>query len=257
MLQDLVNLNLFAFFLIFARVGAAFLLLPGYSAAYVSPNIRLALALAVSFAVMPLLADTLPAPPSAPSAFALLLVGETVIGSFFGILARILLGALQTAGTMIALFASLANAFVQDPVGGPIAEQQSSTVSGFLTTLGIVVIFATNLHELMLKAVVDSYMLFTPGQPLVIGDLSDTVARQVADSFALGLQLAAPFLVVALTYYVGLGILGRLMPTLQVFFFGLPVQIALQIWVMMIAVSGIMMVFMTRFQDSFVPFLGQ
>jgi flagellar biosynthetic protein FliR len=253
MLQDLVNLNLFAFFLIFARVGAAFLLLPGYSAAYVSPNIRLALALAVSFAVMPLLADALPTMPAAPSALALLLVGETVVGSFFGILARILLGALQTAGTMIALFASLANAFIQDPI----AEQQSSTVSGFLTTLGIVVIFATNLHELMLKAVVDSYMLFTPGQPLVIGDLTDTVARRVADSFALGLQLAAPFLVVALTYYVGLGILGRLMPTLQVFFFGLPVQISLQIWVMMIAVSGIMMVFMTRFQDGFVPFLGQ
>lgn len=253
MLQDLVNLNLFAFFLIFARVGAAFLLLPGYSAAYVSPNIRLALALAVSFAVMPLLADALPAMPSAPSALALLLIGETVIGSFFGVLARILLGALQTAGTMIALFASLANAFIQDPI----AEQQSSTVSGFLTTLGIVVIFATNLHELMLKAVVDSYMVFTPGQPLAIGDLSDTVARRVADSFALGLQLAVPFLVVALTYYVGLGILGRLMPTLQVFFFGLPVQISLQIWVMMIAVSGIMMVFMTRFQDGFVPFLGQ
>lgn len=253
MLQDLVNLNLFAFFLIFARVGAAFLLLPGYSAAYVSPNIRLALALAVSFAVMPLLADALPAMPSAPSALALLLIGETVIGSFFGVLARILLGALQTAGTMIALFASLANAFIQDPI----AEQQSSTVSGFLTTLGIVAIFATNLHELMLKAVVDSYMVFTPGQPLVIGDLSDTVARRVADSFALGLQLAAPFLVAALTYYVGLGVLGRLMPTLQVFFFGLPVQISLQIWVMMIAVSGIMMMFMTRFQDGFVPFLGQ
>jgi flagellar biosynthetic protein FliR len=253
MLQELVNLNLFAFFLIFARVGAAFLLLPGYSAGWVSPRIRLAVALAVSFALMPLLSEQLPAMPAAPSALTLLLIGETLVGSFFGLIGRILIGALQTAGTLIALFASLANAFIQDPI----AEQQSSTVSGFLTTLGMVLIFASSLHELMLHAVVDSYMVFVPGQPPAIGDFSDAVARQVADSFTLGLQLSAPFLIVALTYYIGLGILGRLMPTLQVFFFGLPVQIALQIWVMMIAISGIMMVFMTRFRDGYAPYVGQ
>ena len=54
------------------------------------------------------------------------------------------------------------------------------------------------------------------------GDFADALGRQVADSFALGLQMSAPFVVIGLTYYIGLGLLGRLMPQLPVFFFGLP-----------------------------------
>ena len=55
--------------------------------------------------------------------------------------------------------------------------------------------------------------------------------------------------------YIGLGLLGRLMPQLQVFFFGLPAQIAMQIWLLMVALSGMMLVFLTRFQDSFAGLL--
>ena len=63
------------------------------------------------------------------------------------------------------------------------------------------------------------------------------------------MQLAAPFLVVSLVYNVGLGLLGRLMPQLPVFFFGLPLQVGLQMWVIMLTVSGIMLVFLEHFAD--------
>ena len=61
----------------------------------------------------------------------LLLLSEVIIGIFIGIAARILIGALQTAGTLLALFASLANALIRDPI----AEQQSSLISSFLCSL--------------------------------------------------------------------------------------------------------------------------
>lgn len=177
--------------------------------------------------------------------------GEVFVGAFLGTLSRILIGALQTAGTLIALFASISNAFVQDPI----ADQQSSVVAGFLASVGIVLIFATDLHHLMLRAMVDSYSLFEPGRVLVMGDFSLMVTRWVADSFSLGLQLSAPFLIVAFVYYVGLGLLGRLMPALPVFFFGLPIQITAQMWVLMITLSGIMLVFLQRFQEQYGVFL--
>jgi flagellar biosynthetic protein FliR len=62
-------------------------------------------------------------------------------------------------------------------------------------------------------------------------------------------RLAAPFLIVGLVYNVGLGLLGRLMPQLPVFFFGLPLQLGLQLWVMMLTISGIMLVFLNQFAD--------
>ncbi len=82
MLEEFLRLNIFGFFLIFSRTGTMFLLMPGFSAQFVSVRVRLGIALAVSFVVAPFLAA------------GLLLGGEVVTGAFLGTLARILIGAL-------------------------------------------------------------------------------------------------------------------------------------------------------------------
>lgn len=251
MLEELLTLNVFAFFLVFARLGTAISFMPGFSTSYVSARMRLSISLAASFALMPAIAPILPVMPTNIPDLMILISGEMIIGSFIGILARVLIATLQTAGTVIALASAMSNALVQDPV----AEQQSSTISGFLLTTGVVLIFVTDMHHLMIRATVQSYDVFTPGNLLPAGDFAEMLARRVADSFALGLQLATPAIVVGLTYYIGLGLLGRLMPQLPVFFFGLPVQISLQLAVMALTVSGIMLVFAARFQEGIGVFL--
>ena len=62
-------------------------------------------------------------------------------------------------------------------------------------------------------------------------------------------------MIVGLTYYIGLGFLGRLMPQLQVFFSGLPLQIGIQIWVLAVAVTGVMMAFMQNFEEAYGNFI--
>jgi len=252
MLQELLSLNIFAFLLVFARVGTAFITLPGFSAAYVPTDIRLLMALAVSFVVTPILTPTLPVPPATVPGLFLMLLGEVLIGGFFGALGRIVFGALHTAGTLISYEASLANAFINDPI----AEQQGSILSGFLTTVGILFVFVTNMHHLMLRAVVDSYSLFVPGQMLPMGDFSEMITRRVADSFALGVQISSPFLVAGIVHFLLLGILGRLMPAMPVFFFGLPIQIMAQIALLALTMSAIMMAFGAHFSAVFRAFLA-
>ena len=250
MLGDLLELNIFGFFLIFARIGSAISMMPGFSSSFVSPRFSLAIALAVSFVVFAPLVSTLPVMPSNIANLALLLIGEILIGVFLGTIARTLISALQTAGTIISFASSMANAMTNDAV----SEQQSSTISAFFMTTGMVLIFVSDLHHLMLIAVVDSYSLVVPGEGLMIEDISHFMTRKVADSFALALQMSAPFIIVALTYYIGLGLLGRLMPQLQVFFFGMPFQLAVQLWVLAITASGILMVFVSNFQDVYTSF---
>ncbi len=250
MLAELLELNVFGFFLIFARVGSAIALLPGFSSAFVSPRFSLAIAMAVSFAVSPMLMASLPVMPGNVTEMSLLLIGEIVIGAFFGTIGRILISSLQSAGTLIAYSASMANAMINDAI----SEQQSSTISAFLMTTGLVLLFVADFHYLMLTAVVDSYSLFVPGGDMMTEDMALFLARKVADSFAIALQMSAPFIIVALTYYIGLGLLGRLMPQLQVFFFGMPLQIAVQMWVLAVATSGILLVFMSYFQEAYISF---
>lgn len=246
MLDPWLGGGVFAFFLLFARVGALFAFLPGFSSAYVPPRVRLVLALAVTLVLTPVLAAGAPSQPPTPVGLALLTLGEAAIGVFLGVMARVALAAMHVAGTFAAYFSSLASALVQDPI----TDQQTATIAGFLSTLGLVLIFLTGLDHLMLAAVRESYRLFPIGQPPPLADLSSLLTREIGHSFAIGLQLSAPFLVMGLVYNVGLGLLSRLMPQLPVFFFGLPIQIGLQIWLLMLSISGIVLVFLDYFSQA-------
>ncbi|MCB2099434.1 MAG: flagellar biosynthetic protein FliR [Rhodobacterales bacterium] len=252
MLSQILSMNIFAFFMVFARMGTAIALMPGFSAAYISMRVRLGVGLAVAFVSAPMVSGGLPPQPASVAGLFALLGGEILVGAFLGSLMRVLVGALQTAGTLISYFSSLANAFVQDPI----AEQQSSTIAGFLSLVGILMVFATGSHHLMLRAAIDSYGLFTPGAAPPMGDMAEVMSRAVADSFALGLQMSAPFLISGLTYYVGIGLLGRLMPSLPVFFFGLPVQITVQFFIVIMTLSAMMMAFLTHFNDGLGAYLA-
>lgn len=252
MLQEILTLNIWAFFLVFARVGMALAVMPGFSTAYVSVRTRLGAALMISFVLMPVLASVLPVMPTAVSGVILILLSEGLVGLFFGVVARAIVASLQAAGSFIALFSSLSNALIQDPV----AEQQSSIVAGFLTTAGLVLIFVTDTHHLIIRAMAESYGLFEPGVALPLGDMVDYVAHRVADGFELGLRMAAPLALTGLTYYIGLGILGRLMPALPVFFFGLPVQIVLQVMILMTVLPMIFMLFMDNFRGTLTGFFA-
>lgn len=251
MLAEFMSINIFGFFLIFSRVGTALMLMPGFSAVYVTVPIRLAFGLAISFVVAPVIMPIMPVIPSTVTAIILMVIAEAFIGVFMGTIARIALGALQVAGTLTAMLSSLANALIQDPI----AEQQSSVVSSFLTIIGVIILFVTDMHHLMIRAVIESYSLFLPAAAMSLGDFAMIVARNVSDSFALGLQIASPFVMVGMAYYVGLGVLGRLMPALPLFFFMMPIQIGLQFFVMAMSLSVMMMVFLKHFQNSFQIFL--
>lgn len=238
MFQDLVTGSVFAFLLVFARVGSAVMALPGFGDAYVAPRFRLIIALAISLAAAPVAAPLLPPMPEALVALLLLIGGEVVIGIFLGLLARLLMSGLQVAGMIIAFQTSLANAFTTDPV----SAQQGALAGTFLSVTGLLVVFVADLHHVMLRAVIDSYFLFEPGVLPPVGDFSEAVARTVALSFVLGLKIAAPFIAVGLLFSLGIGVLARLMPQVQVFFIAMPLQIALGFIVLGLTLSAAMIV---------------
>jgi flagellar biosynthetic protein FliR len=198
----------------------------------------------------PLLAATLPPLPDSGIELAHLVAGEALIGLFLGTMPRIAVAALQSAGTFTSYFSSLTSAVVQDPV----ADQQSSTLAGFFGTLGIVLIFVTDLHHAMIRGLLASYDAFPPGVGLPIGDAAEALARAVAASFALGLQIAVPPLIGCIVSNVALGLLGRLMPQLNVYFFGMPIQIVLQLTLVMMTLSGMALLFLHHFSDTLAIF---
>jgi flagellar biosynthesis protein FliR len=126
----------------------------------------------------------------------------------------------------------------------PTQGQQNVIVGNFLTVLGVTLIFATDLHHLVIAALNDSYTLFQPGDLPLIGDVAALTTRTVAVAFRIGIQLSAPFLVFGLLFNLGLGILSRLMPQMQVFFVGIPLSILLGFLILLLVLGAMMTTFL-------------
>ena len=250
MLAELLPEQAFALLLVFVRLGAAMMLLPGFGESYISPRIRLLLALTVTVVVQPALPPVIPALPESATAMFLLIFGEAFIGLFLGSVARILMAALSIGGIMIATVTGLANALTNDPT----AAQQGSIAGSFLATLALLIIIILDLHHLLLRGVIESYTLFVPGQSLLVGDISLMITQVVAKAFLLGFQIASPFIAVGLIFNLGLGLLSRLMPQMQVFFIAIPLQILIGMGILMVALPALLGWFISGFEEVMLPF---
>jgi flagellar biosynthesis protein FliR len=210
-----------AFMLVFARVGAMVMLLPGLGESNIPVRIKLSVALLLTFIILPLHRADYHVNMDALSALLVLMLYEILIGIVLGATARVTLAALQVAGSVIAQQLGLGFVTSVDPTQG----QQGVLIGNFLTLLGVTMLFATDSHHLVISALNDSYSIFSPGEVMPSGDVAALATRAFAASFRIGMQLAAPFLVFGLVFNVGLGVLARLMPQMQVYFVGVPLSI--------------------------------
>jgi flagellar biosynthetic protein FliR len=210
-----------AFMLTFARVGAMVMLLPGLGESNIPVRIKLSIALLLTLIILPLHRADYHIDLNSMAALLVLMVYEILIGIVLGATARVTLAALQVAGAVIAQQLGLGFVTTVDPTQG----QQGVLIGNFLTLLGVTMLFATDSHYLVIAALNDSYSIFSPGEVVPSGDVAELATRAFTAAFKIGMQLAAPFLVFGLVFNIGLGVLARLMPQMQVYFVGVPLSI--------------------------------
>lgn len=247
MLDRLIQADLFALMLIFCRFGSAMMLLPGVGQQTVPVRVRLMLAVAVTLAAAPAVSQRLPPMPESALVFAGIVLGEVLIGSFIGALANVLASTLQIAGMIIAFQSNLASATIFNPM----LAQESSAFGSFMSTMALVLVFSMNLDHQAFGALVDSYRLFVPGAVPDVQLMNGAMMRVVANSFNIAVQLSAPFLVLSFVFNVGLGLLARLVPQMQVFFVGIPLQILGALAVMSMVLSASMAFFLQHYAGLF------
>ena len=215
--------QVFAGGLVFARVAALLMTMPGLGDQPAPARVRLAFALLMCLVVTPVVAPTLPQAPTDLGDLAGLILREALIGLAIGAILRAFLAAMAVAGEVISISTTLS--FAQ--TANPTLAQQNSTVASFLTLLGVVLIFATDLHHFFIAALVRSYTLFPFSHPPPVRGMAQLSIRAVAEAFLIGVQLAAPVLVFSLIFNIATGLVGRAMPQFQIFFAAAPLQLLL------------------------------
>ena len=225
-----------AFMLVFARIGTMVMLLPGLGELSVPVRVRLTVALVLTAVLLPLHRDAYALDLRTFGPMLTMLAEELFIGAVLGLTARLTIAALQIAGSVIAQQLGLGFVTAVDPTQG----QQAAIVGNFLTVLGVTLVFAVDLHHLVIAGLNDSYSLFRPSEVPLIGDVAALTTRTIADAFRIGIQLSAPFLVFGLLFNLGLGVLSRLMPQMQVFFVGIPLSILAGFLILLLVVGAMM-----------------
>lgn len=225
---------IFGYFVVIARIGTALMFMPGFGETQIPLRPRLMFALVLCLALYPI-TPVAPSLPESPISIVRLLAIEATIGLWIGLVARVLLSAMQFAGFQVGQVAGLANAF-----GPSLGSFEGATLVATLLLLGsVAAIFATDAHLLIIRALLDSYSVFPPGQ-IIIGDMAQQMARAGAHSLYIGTLVAAPFFVMGVVLNLGMGLANRMMPQLPVFFVASSILIAVGLFVMAAAAPSML-----------------
>jgi flagellar biosynthetic protein FliR len=236
--------------LVFARIGAMVMLMPGIGENVVPPRIRLSFAVLMAMLLAPLVSKSIVTVPSGVGALGGAVLHEVLIGLMIGAVLKLFVSSLTTAGEIISLQTTLSFAQTTNPAGA----QTSTAVATFLSMLGLTLIMVTDLHHLFIGAMVKSYDLFPFDRAVPVNDAAALAVRTVADSFKLGLQLSAPVLVFSIVFNLATGLVGRVMPSFQIFFVTSPLSVILGLSLLGLSLGGIAMVWTDRYRELLAVF---
>jgi flagellar biosynthetic protein FliR len=212
--------NVLATFIVFCRIGACLMLVPGYSSVNVPPQIRLFVALVITFALTPILLSILKplVDDASPLTLALLICTELLVGSVIGLGGRVFFLALQT---MLAVMASAIG--LSSIPGTPVGDTDPAPpvvplIMAAVTTL----FFLTDQHWQVLRGLMNSYDVWHPGEKLSGEMALNQLVSRLTDAFVLTLRITSPFIVYSVVVNFSVGLINKLTPAIPVYFVSVP-----------------------------------
>ena len=230
--------------LIFLRVGALVMLMPGIGDQSVPTMARLSFALLLSLCLGSVAAPYLPPLPDTLGVMGGQLFKELFIGVALGLILQIMTMALAVCGEVVSIQTTLS--FSQ--TANPTEAQPSSSLASFLSVTAMALIFTTGVDRLFLSAIARSYVLFQPAKAVPVMDLATVAVKTFGEAFALGLQLAAPVVVFSIVFNVAIGLVGRMMPQFQVFFVATPLHVLFGLSVFALSLGAVGLVWLDHYQ---------
>lgn len=222
--------SVYALMAVFCRVGAAVALLPGFGEVALPPRVKLAAALSFTMVVWPAVAPMAPLDDADMGVVGATFACEAVAGVLLGLSVRLLLMALQTAGTIAGQATSLSQMF-----GEGVTADMQPAFANLLTLAGVALAFALGLPAYAAAAMIASYDVIPFGTLPGASDVAQWGVERVAGAFGVAAALSAPFVVVSFAYNVALGAINRAMPQLMVAMVGAPAITGGAILLMMLA----------------------
>lgn len=223
---DFVNYSteqLQIFLIVLLRITGVFLMAPVLSHSSVSTTVKVGLAIVLAIILTSVMGPVDMAPITDLWFLAGIAIREILIGAVIGLFFQLLFYAAQTAGSLIGYQVGLAIATEFDPT----MKGQVSIIGRFWFMVALLLFITMNGHHLIISALADSFRVIPPGSSsLTNGTVAEMLIKYTAYVFVVALKIAAPVMLTLFLTDVALGTLAKTMPTMNVFFVGFPIKIA-------------------------------
>lgn len=233
-LFDLLQNHVATFLLLLTRTSGLFMISPFLGSQNIPIQIRGALALVIAVLLYPFIDQNFPAQEVSSNTigYIILVAGELFVGWLIGLVAYIVLAAINMAGKIMDLQIGFAMVNVMDPT----THQQSALIGSFLYNLAIIVFLVVNGHHILLEALLASLQSIPLAGVGISLDLSRLMIDFTNGIFVTGMKIAMPITFSILIVNVGLGILARTMPQMNIFVVGIPLQLTIGVMVLMMLI---------------------
>lgn len=216
--------------LLLVRPGALVAATPPLGGLYVPAPVKIGLTLLLAL----ILAPTIEVPTGiAPAALAVVVGRELLIGLALAMAVRVLLAGAELAGQLAGFQLGFAYAAIVDPQTGA----RNNVVASLYANLALFTFLAINAHHVLLRALARSYAALPVGFGHTSASMATTVSAMLGTVFVVGVQLAAPVVVVLLIVELAIGLLTRAAPALNIMVIGFPVRLLAGLLALAAAVS--------------------
>jgi flagellar biosynthetic protein FliR len=213
-----------AFILVFLRVGGIIVTIPVISDTSVPLQVKAALTILISLIIFPLVLPNIPEPANYQVLILMYrMAGEVMIGVIIGFSAKFVFAGIQMAGEMIGFQMGLSMANVIDPT----TDQQVSTIAELQYLMAMLIFLIVDAHHIFFSAIIKSYSIVSPLTFHFSGQLMQSIFEFSQEMFVIAVKLGAPLMAVMLFTNVGLGIIARTVPQMNIFIVGFPLQIGI------------------------------
>ncbi|MEJ2230958.1 MAG: flagellar biosynthetic protein FliR [Nitrospirales bacterium] len=245
MLQwDFAIQQVWQFLVVLVRTAVILSALPLLGGRSVPTRIKVGLAALMAFLLMPIVTFTLPPNWLEPGNLVIALGAELLVGLVLGLALRLLMTAVEVAGSVMGFQVGFAMAGVLDPV----TQVETPVFGQLLTVLATLLYFQVDGHHLVLLALGSSFQLIPPFGAHLGAPLLTDAAGLMQRTYDIGLKLAFPVMAATFLVHVTMGILGRLVPQMNIMLTSFPITIAVGLLVLGLGLPFIALVF----QDSIV-----
>ncbi|HKP98053.1 MAG TPA: flagellar biosynthetic protein FliR [Fibrobacteria bacterium] len=223
-LQDFTVAQIELWLLVLIRVSVLVFLTPIFSTDEVPARVKASVAFFLSLILFPALPHAAVAIPSSLPAYMMLAIKEIYIGAVMGFAGTFVFAGLRFAGSWI----DAETGFNMTQIINPVAQEEDTPLGHLLFILFILLLLSTGGYMFYLQAIAESFRLIPlAGAQAASGNMVAVFVQLSTNAFLLGLKVAAPVVTTLFVSSIGLAVIARIMPQMNVWMVGMPMKLAL------------------------------